>query len=41
MATVQEKIDLLMEMLKNADATDTNDEEDATVKDLESEAMVW
>jgi signal transducing adaptor molecule len=33
----EEKIDLLMEMLKNADATDTNDEEDATVKDLEKE----
>ncbi|XP_062520363.1 signal transducing adapter molecule 1-like [Corticium candelabrum] len=33
----EEKIDLLLEMLKNADATDANGEEDATVKELEAQ----
>eukprot|EP00118_Oscarella_pearsei_P028601 m.2541 g.2541 ORF g.2541 m.2541 type:complete len:585 (+) comp8751_c0_seq1:91-1845(+) len=33
----EEKIDLLLEMLKNADATEGNDEENATLKELEDE----
>ena len=35
----EQKVDLLLDMLKSADVTDTSKEESKTVKELESELM--